>query len=34
MKDEIAKKLREENIDIKIISKTTGLTIEEIENIN
>ena len=29
----IAKKLREQNIDIDIISKTTGLTKEEIEEL-
>ena len=29
----IAKKLKEQNIDIKIISETTGLTIEEIKNL-
>ena len=30
---EIAKKLKEENIDIEIIIKTTGLTKEEIERL-
>ncbi len=30
---EIAKKLKEENIDIEIIIKTTGLTKEEIEKL-
>ena len=32
-KIEIAKKLKENNIDIEIITKCTGLTKEEIENI-
>ena len=30
---EIAKKLKEQNIDIEVISKVTGLSIKEIENL-
>ena len=30
---DIAKKLKKENVDINIISKTTGLTEEEIKNL-
>ena len=30
---EIARKMKEENIDIEIISKVTGLSIEKIENL-
>ena len=32
-KQEIAKKMKEENIDIEVISKCTGLTNEEIRNL-
>ena len=32
-KNSIAKKLKENNVDIEIISKSTGLTKDEIENL-